>query len=54
MALPNPLKQELLELLSERDRVLRLTEALVGGTGDEIRAREIERRASGNGKVHHP
>jgi ATP-dependent Lon protease len=53
MALPNPVKQELLELLSERDRVLRLTEALVGDTGDKIRAREIERRASGNGKVHH-
>jgi len=53
-ALPNEVKQELLEMLSERDRVRRLTEALTGPPGEEIRAREIERRASGNGKVDHP
>jgi len=49
--LPNEVKQELLEMLSERDRVVRLTEALTGPAGAEIRDREIERRASGNGKV---
>jgi ATP-dependent Lon protease len=50
--LPNSVKQELLELPSERERILRLTDALLGDTGTEIRTREIERRASGNGKVH--
>jgi ATP-dependent Lon protease len=49
--LPNEVKQELLEMLSERDRVVALTEALTGPAGAEIRTREIERRASGNGKV---
>jgi hypothetical protein len=38
-------------MLSERDRVVALTEALTGPAGAEIRTREIERRASGNGKV---
>lgn len=52
VSLPNRVKQDLLELESERDRVLLLTEVLVGEVGDEIREREIERRASGNGKVH--
>ena len=51
--LPNEIKQELLEMLSERDRVVVLTEALIGPAGTEIRAREVERRASGNGKVDH-
>ena len=49
--LPNEDKQELLEMLSERDRVVALTESLTGPAGAEIRTREIERRASGNGKV---
>ncbi len=49
--LPNPLKQELLEMRSERQRVLRLTEALNGPAGDDLRTREIERRAAGNGHV---
>lgn len=53
VALPNLVKQELLEMLSERDRVLRLTDVLHGEAGAEIRAREIERRASGNGKIDH-
>jgi Lon protease-like protein len=51
--LPNEIKQELLEMLSERDRVVALTEFLTGPVGAEIRAREIEQRASGNGKVDH-
>jgi ATP-dependent Lon protease len=51
--LPNEIKQDLLEMLSERDRVLALTEALTGRAGTEIRAREIEQRASGNGQVDH-
>jgi ATP-dependent Lon protease len=51
--LPQEVKQELLEMLSERDRVVRLTEALSGSAGAEIRAREIERRASGNGRIDH-
>ena len=37
----------------ERDRVVALTEVLIGPAGAEIRAREIEQRASGNGKVDH-
>jgi len=53
VGLPQEVKQELLEMLSERDRVVRLTEALMGSAGVEIRAREIERRASGNGRVDH-
>ena len=40
-------------MLSERDRVVALTEVLIGPAGAEIRAREIEQRASGNGKVDH-
>ena len=51
--LPNEIKQQLLEMLSERDRVVALTEVLIGPAGAEIRAREIEQRASGNGKVDH-
>jgi len=51
--LPNEIKQELLEMLSERDRVVALTEVLTGPAGAEIRAREIEQRASGNGQVDH-
>jgi ATP-dependent Lon protease len=51
--LPNEVKQELLEMLSERDRVVRLTDALTGSAGADIRAREIERLASGNGRVDH-
>ena len=51
--LPNEIKQDLLEMLSERDRVVALTEVLTGPAGAEIRAREIEQRASGNGKVDH-
>jgi Lon protease-like protein len=51
--LPNEVKQELLEMLSERDRVVRLTDALTGPAGAEIQTREVERRASGNGKVDH-
>jgi Lon protease-like protein len=51
--LPNEIKQELLEMLSERDRVVALTDFLAGPAGAEIRAREIEQRASGNGKVDH-
>jgi ATP-dependent Lon protease len=53
VGLPQEVKQELLEMLSERDRVVRLTEALTGSAGVEIRAREIERRASANGRVDH-
>ena len=51
--LPNEIKQELLEMLSERDRVVALTEFLIGPAGAEIRAREVEQRALGNGKVDH-
>src|SRR5207244_13211676 len=43
--LPNEIKQELLEMLSERDRVVALTEFLIGPAGAEIRAREAEQRA---------
>ncbi len=51
--LPNPLKQELLEMRSERERILLLTEALNGPAGEDLRTREIERRAAGNGHVEH-
>ena len=53
VGLPNEVRQELLEMLSERDRVVRLTDALTGSAGADIRAREIERLASGNGRVDH-
>jgi ATP-dependent Lon protease len=53
VGLPNEVKQELLEMLSERDRVVRLTDALTGSAGADIRAREIQRLASGNGRVDH-
>ncbi|HEY4939436.1 MAG TPA: LON peptidase substrate-binding domain-containing protein [Actinomycetota bacterium] len=53
VGLPNEVKQELLEMLSERDRIVRLTDALTGSAGADIRAREIERLASGNGRVDH-
>ncbi|MCW3034962.1 MAG: hypothetical protein JWM17_274, partial [Actinobacteria bacterium] len=32
---------------------VRLTDALTGSAGADIRAREIERLASGNGRVDH-
>ncbi|HLI55918.1 MAG TPA: LON peptidase substrate-binding domain-containing protein [Actinomycetota bacterium] len=51
LELPAPLKQELLELRSERARVLRLTRELAGDLGAELRANEIGRRAAANGKV---
>ena len=53
LGLPAELRQELLEMLSERDRVLRLTEALDGPVTTQLRARQIEQRAAGNGKVDH-
>jgi ATP-dependent Lon protease len=51
LALPAELKQELLEMLSERDRILRLTKELAGPVIEGVRAREVARRASGNGQV---
>lgn len=54
LGLPAPFKQELLELTSERKRLTRLKEELQGPVADQLRAREIERRASTNGKGDHP
>ena len=51
LGLPAELRQELLEMLSERDRVLRLTGELEGPVATQLRARQIEQRAAGNGKV---
>jgi ATP-dependent Lon protease len=45
------LKQELLELRSERRRLQRLSELLERATEALIREREARRRAAGNGKV---
>jgi Lon protease-like protein len=45
------LKQELLELRSERLRLKRLSELLEGAVEALVREREIRERASGNGKV---
>lgn len=53
LGLPNDLKQELLGMPSERDRILRLTAELSGPLATELEAREIGRRASTNGKVDH-
>lgn len=53
LGLPAALKQELLELRSERQRVIRLTEELSGPIGTTVAAQEIGRRASTNGKVDH-
>ena len=49
------LKQELLELRSERDRLRRLGELLELAAEAMVREREVRKRASGNGKVtpHH-
>lgn len=52
--LPPALKQDLLELRSERGRVLRLTRELAGDLGAELRASVVGRRAASNGKVVHP
>lgn len=49
--LPAGVKQELLARRSERERVARLTEALAGPVADELRNREIARRATTNGHV---
>lgn len=49
--LPAGVKQDLLERRSERDRVRRLTEVLEGPVADELRTREIARRAATNGHV---
>ena len=51
LGLPAALKQELLELNSERQRVLRLTEELEGPVAEALAASEISRRASTNGHV---
>lgn len=53
LGLPPDLKQELLELDSERLRILRITEALLGPAAAELEAQEITRRAGTNGKVDH-
>lgn len=53
LGLPPDLKQELLEIDSERQRVLRITEALLGPVSAELEAQEITRRAGTNGKVDH-
>ena len=45
------LKQELLELRSERQRLVRLTELLERAVAGLTREREVRERASGNGKV---
>jgi len=45
------LKQELLELRSERQRLVRLAELLEGAVAGLTREREVRERASGNGKV---
>ncbi len=45
------LKQELLELRSERARLRRLTELLEQAVEALVREREVRERASGNGKV---
>jgi Lon protease-like protein len=48
------LKQELLELRSERARLLRLTELMERALGAIEREREVRERAAGNGKVMPP
>jgi Lon protease-like protein len=50
------LKQELLELRSERQRLVRLAELLEKAVAGLTREREVRERASGNGKVtpHYP
>ena len=45
------LKQELLELRSERQRLVRLAELLERAVAGLAREREVRERASGNGKV---
>jgi Lon protease-like protein len=45
------LKQELLELRSERARLDRLVDLLAQAAGALAREREVRERASGNGKV---
>jgi Lon protease-like protein len=47
-------KQELLELRSERDRVLRLSPLLAQAAEALSRDREVRERASGNGRVEAP
>lgn len=54
LVLPAPIKQDLLELRSERARVQRLTRELSGELGAELLANEIGLRAASNGKVVHP
>ncbi|GAC1371121.1 MAG: LON peptidase substrate-binding domain-containing protein [Actinomycetota bacterium] len=51
--LPADLKQELLEMASERERVLHLTDVLLGPIAQDLQGREIARRAATNGKVEH-
>ena len=48
------LKQELLELRSERARLVRLTELMEKALGAIEREREVRERAAGNGKVMPP
>jgi Lon protease-like protein len=48
------LKQELLELRSERARLVRLTELMERALGAIQREREVRERAAGNGKVSPP
>jgi ATP-dependent Lon protease len=48
------LKQELLELRSERARLVRLTELMGRAIGAIEREREVRERAAGNGKVSPP
>jgi Lon protease-like protein len=47
-------KQELLELLSERDRIVRLAELLARATVDLRFAKTASERAAGNGRVEPP
>ncbi len=47
-------KQELLELLSERERVVRLAELLAQATGALRFAKTASERAAGNGRVEPP
>jgi Lon protease-like protein len=51
LGVPAALKQELLEMRSERQRVIRLTDELNGPIATAVAAQEIGRRASTNGRV---
>lgn len=53
LELPATMKQQLLEMRSERQRVIRLIEELDGPIATAVAAEEIGRRASSNGRVDH-